>query len=569
MKTRRSLIAASLLGLLAAGCEAPAPSVTPSITPYEPIAEAPVAAIVAAQEAGSAADRIKADVDWLADDARAGREAGTAGYDAAASYVAQRLAAIGVAPGGDGGSWYQAVPMRAYTSVLEASRLSITGADGEKQTFTHLDDFTSFAYARTPNFEIVDAPAVFAGYGVYAPELGHDDFEGLDLTGKIVVYLTGAPNSFDSEVRAHFGSGSLTSTQASARGAIGTFPVMTLTSQKVSPWEDVIHDPTSISMTWIHPDGQPETSGPNLKGGALLNPEKAPMLFEGAPRALDDILAEADAEGGAPKGFDLAVTLSIAAGDTFEDIASPNVVGVIRGADPSLADEYVVMSAHLDHVGVNEDLVKEGKDGIYNGAMDNALGVAVLLQVAREITANPPARSVIILAVTAEEKGLLGADYYAHFPTVPIENIVANVNLDMPLMLHSFTDMIAFGAERSTLGPIVRAAAESAGLALSPDPLPEQGIFTRSDHYRFVEKGVPAVYLFPGFANGGGELFQDFFSKHYHEPSDESSLPILYDDVARFAAVNAEVVRKTADAPQRPAWNEGDFFGDLFATGTE
>ena len=171
----------------------------------------------------------------------------------------------------------------------------------------------------------------------------------------------------------------------------------------------------------------------------------------------------------------------------------------------------------------------------------------------------------IFLAVTAEEKGLLGADYFAHFPTAPAENIVANVNLDMPVMLHDFADVVAFGAERSTLGPMVREAVESAGLELSPDPFPELGIFTRSDHYRFVEKGIPSVYLFPGFANGGEEAFNGFMRDHYHKPSDEVTLPIRYDSAARFADVNYEISRAIADAPERPKWNKGDFFGDLFS----
>ena len=224
-----------------------------------------------------------------------------------------------------------------------------------------------------------------------------------------------------------------------------------------------------------------------------------------------------------------------------------------------------LLTAHLDHTGVNENLVAEGKDGIHNGALDNAMGVAVMLEAARELAANPPARSVIVLAVTAEEKGLLGADYYAHFPTVPIESIVANVNLDMPLLLYPFTDVVAFGAERSSLGPIVEAATAAAGVTLSPDPVPEQGVFTRSDHYRLVEKGVPAVFMVTGFANGGQESFQEFITTHYHKPSDDVNLPILYDQAARFADVNTEIAQAVANAPARPEWNEGDFFGELFA----
>ena len=319
-------------------------------------------------------------------------------------------------------------------------------------------------------------------------------------------------------------------------------------------------------MTWVGPDGTADISGPGLKGSAILHPDKVPLLFAGAAQSYADVLAQADAEGEAPSGFDLGVTVSMAGAVSQNDVISPNVAGVISGADPVLKDEYVVLTAHLDHTGINQRLVDEGKDGLNNGAMDNALGIATMLEVAsRLMEGAPPARSVIVLAVTAEEKGLLGADYFAHFPTVPKDKIVANVNLDMPIMLHSFSDVVAFGAEHSSLGPIATAAVAAAGLELSPDPFPQLGVFTRSDHYRFVEQGVPAVYLFPGFANGGEDKFNEFMAEHYHKPSDDLSLPILYDDAARFADVNYQIALDIAQSPVRPHWNEGDFFGELFA----
>lgn len=512
----------------------------------------------------SPAETIRADVAWLADDAREGREAGTRAYLEAAEYVAARMKAIGLEPAGDDG-WYQEVPLRAATPVLEAAVLSITNKDGETEKLTHLDDFRVFPSIDASAFA-VSAPAVFVGFGIFAPEAGHDDYAGLDVTGKIVVYFGGAPDSFESEQRAHYGSGSLKASEAAARGAVGTITLQTSASVKRRPWARFIANPKAVSMRWVGPDGRVNISGPGIKGRAVLNPAVSAKLFEGADKSYADVLAEADANGGAPKGFDLPVTVSMKGAVDLKDLKSPNVAGLIRGADPVLRNEYVVLTAHLDHIGVNQTLVAEGKDGINNGAMDNALGVATMLAVARRLKRGAPlARSVIILAVTGEEKGLLGAGYFAHFPTVPKDAIVANVNLDMPVMLHSFTDVVAFGAEHSTLGPITRAALEKAGVALSPDPFPEQGIFTRSDHYRFVQQGVPAVYLFPGFANGGEEKFNEFLENHYHKPSDDVSLPIRYDDVARFAELNYFIARDIANAPVRPRWNEGDFFGDLFA----
>ncbi|MEM9617091.1 MAG: M28 family metallopeptidase [Pseudomonadota bacterium] len=558
-KTASAALALSLSGACALQEIGPAADAANDTT-----AAAVTAAAVQSGLAPGAAARIEADVAYLADDAREGREAGTSGYEVAAAYVAERMAALGLTPGGDDG-WFQQVPLRAGVTRQDEVSLSVTGPDGETQVLNNLGDYRLYPSVSDPSFEIT-APAIFIGYGVHAPEAGHDDFAGLNLDGKVVVYFAGAPDSFESEQRAHYGSGSLTRKEAAKRGAIGAITLLTTSADKRSPWARRITNPQSASKTWVGPDGEADIAGSKIKGSAVMNINVSQVLFEGAPRSFEDVLAEADAEGGAPKGFDLAVTVSMKGALDIKDVTSPNVVGVIPGSDPALKDEYVVLTAHLDHVGVNERFQKEGKDGIHNGAMDNALGVATMLEAARRLVDEASlARSVIILAVTAEEDGLLGADYYAHFPTVPIESIVANVNLDMPLVLHSFTDVIAFGAERSGLGPIVATAAEEAGVKLSPDPIPEQGLFTRSDHYRFVEKGVPSVFLVVGFENGGEEKFQEFITTHYHKPTDDISLPILYEDAARFADVNYEIARAVANAPSRPIWNEGDFFGDLFA----
>lgn len=218
--------------------------------------------------------------------------------------------------------------------------------------------------------------------------------------------------------------------------------------------------------------------------------------------------------------------------------------------------------AHLDHLGV-KPTPEEDDDEIYNGAMDNASGVASLLESARMLASSPPKRSVIFIAVTAEEKGLNGSDYFARNPTVPTDNIVAVVNLDMPILNYPFADIVAFGAERSTLYSPVEQAAIAHELQFSPDPVPEQGLFTRSDHYMFVRQGVPAVYIKPGFANGGEEAQATFRGTHYHEPSDETAL-MDFDSLRRFTDVNADIARNIANMPERPVWNAGDFFGSTF-----
>jgi Zn-dependent M28 family amino/carboxypeptidase len=229
----------------------------------------------------------------------------------------------------------------------------------------------------------------------------------------------------------------------------------------------------------------------------------------------------------------------------------------------------VILSAHLDHIGISKPRPNDppNKDRINNGALDNASGIATMLEVARAFATAPdrPRRTLVFLASTAEEKGLLGADYYAHNPTVPLSSIVADVDLDMPLLLYPFTDVIAFGADHSTLGKVVADAAKPMGIALSPDPMPAENIFVRSDHYRFVQQGVPAVFLATGYANGGEAAWKAFFDKAYHQPADDMNQPIDWQAGARFAEVNYRITRALADADEAPRWYTGDYFGTLFA----
>jgi len=259
----------------------------------------------------------------------------------------------------------------------------------------------------------------------------------------------------------------------------------------------------------------------------------------------------------------LPMTVRAALKTEINRAMSANVAGVIEGSDPALKDEVVVLSAHLDHVGTCPEV--KG-DTLCNGAMDNAMGVASMIEVAhgfKHLKARPK-RSVLFLAVTAEEKGLVGADYFAQNPTFPKGNLVANVNLDMPLITYDFKDVVAFGAERSSIGPAVARAGATLGIALVPDPQPEQGLFTRSDHYRFVQQGIPAVFLVTGPGGEGAAAMAAFLETHYHQPSDDMKLPFKWGAAARFVALNLAIARELADMPARPSWNKGDFFGTLY-----
>jgi len=226
----------------------------------------------------------------------------------------------------------------------------------------------------------------------------------------------------------------------------------------------------------------------------------------------------------------------------------------------------VVVMGHLDHIGIKPGVTSG--DAINNGAMDNATGIATMLEAARAMAANPnrPKRPVLFVAVTGEEKGLLGADYLSRFPVVPAGGrVVAVVNLDMPILTYDFTDVVAFGAEHSTLGPIVAAATAKDGVALSPDPMPEEGLFTRSDHYRFVQQGVPSIFLVTGHAGPGAKAFSDFLKTHYHRVSDDLALPFNWNAAAKFSRINMLIATEIANAPETPKWYADSFFGKVFA----
>jgi len=531
-------------------------------TPAAPVFDH-AAAVADVRMLDEAAERIRADVAYLADDAMEGREAGKRGYDAAVDYVAARMDALGLSPG-NGESWFQEVALRTASSTPEASAMSIENANGDVATLTFLEDFKIFPSLEETTVSF-SAPAIFVGYGVHAPALGHDDFAGLDVEGKVVVRFAGAPEAFPSDARAHYGSSQTKAEYIASRGAIASVGLYTDVTEKLFPWRQVMRNPVATATSWVRPNGKADVSGSGLKGSISLNPDRAQLLFDGAPETYQALREELAQSGVSPRGFDLPVTITASGAATFEVAQSRNVIGVIEGADPALKNEALVITAHLDHVGI-DDGPRRGQDVINNGAMDNALGVAMLLETAKRfLEGPPPARTIVFVALTAEEKGLLGADQFAQFPTLGDEEVIANVNLDMPLMLHRFTDIVAFGGERSSLGPLIEKALADIDVKLSPDPMPEQGLFTRSDHYRFVEQGIPSVFLWPGFANGGEEVIGDFIANHYHNVSDDMSLPIRWKDAVRFTDVNYAIAREIADGETRPTWNEGDFFGELFA----
>lgn len=508
---------------------------------------------------------VRAHVEFLSDDLLEGRDTGSRGHEIAARYVATRFEAMGLKPAGEKDGWYQQVMLQKTTRTATPGTVSITGPAGTR-SWDHATDVLVALNAADPDYDI-SAPLVFVGYGLEDKAMGLDDYRGLDVKGKIVVVLSGFPKGMPSEAGAHLSSSK--SITADRHGAIGILSMQTLQAAKARPWARSVEFAGNPSFDWVGPNGRAFDESPGIHGTAQLNTPAVAAVFAGAPRTVAAILAEADKAGGKPRGFVLRTSARIRNFAETTRVSSPNVAAILPGSDPKLSDQYVVLSAHLDHIGISPARPgdKADTDRINNGALDNAAGIATMLEVARAAAAAPdrPRRSILFLASTGEEKGLLGADYFARHPTVPIARIVGNVDLDMPLLLYRFTDVIAFGADHSTLGPIVANAVAPMNVKLAPDPMPQEGIFTRSDHYMFVKQGVPAVFLATGYANGGAKAWDGFLNGNYHHPGDDMSQKIDWDSGARFAEANYRITRAMADADEKPMWYKGDYFGDLFA----
>ncbi|HEX8533163.1 MAG TPA: M28 family metallopeptidase [Allosphingosinicella sp.] len=512
-----------------------------------------------AQQTGTPAftgDAFRSHVAFLADDLLQGRNTGEPGYEIAARYVATRFQGLGLKPAGPNGSWYQQVPFVTYKLGETPARLTIGG-----RTFENGKEFVTGASSSEAN-QTIEAPAVFVGYGIDAPAQGFNDYAGLDVKGKVVVMLGGVPEGTASDIGAHFSRGK--ARMAEQRGAIGIVTIRTPADQERRPWSALTGGIHHSSMTWVGPDGRPFTDAPGIRFSATLDTPAAEALFAGSKTPLAAIFAQAGKKGAKPKGFALKQPLKLERQSVSQRTTSPNVIAMLPGSDPALANEYVLLMAHLDHVGVDPKL--EG-DKIHNGAMDNATGISTMLEAARAFveSGQRPRRPILFAAVTAEEKGLLGSQYLAKNPVVGGGKVVGVVNLDMPVLLYDFQDVIAFGAEHSTLGPIVERAGAQMGVKLSADPLPQENLFVRSDHYRFVQEGIPSVFLMTGFANGGEQKFTGFLKTNYHKPTDDLSQPIDWQAGAKFARINYLIAREIADSPEAPRWYADSFFGKTMA----
>jgi hypothetical protein len=492
------------------------------------------------------------DIRALAGDERRGRMTGTADYRAAAEYVAQRFKTEGLAPAGVSG-FFQPVQFRELRLDEGSSSVALV-RDGERTPLS-LGKEVLLSPAGDPSAQ-VDAGAVFVGYGISAPEAHYDDFAGLDLRGKVAVYLAGGPEAIKDPLRAHEESSSERWKAMKGAGAIGMAEILNPVGQEI-PWQRMADNRRKPALALA------DLSLRRDQGklvSIVINPQFADGLFAGSGHTMAEVLDAARSKQPLPR-FPLAVKIQAVTRVSEDALEAPNVVGQLTGSDPELRKQFVIVSAHLDHLGVGAPV---NGDSIYNGAMDNASGVAALIQIARDFrtSATKPRRSVLFLALTGEEEGLLGSWYFANRPTVPARDIVADINMDMFLPLFPLHDVQVQGLDESTLGDDIRTAARAEGVTAIADEQPDANRFIRSDQYSFVQKGVPALAFKFGYAKGSADekLFDTWVHTRYHAPSDDLEQPVDRDAAGKFCRVIFRLAARVADDPARPEWEPDSFF---------
>jgi len=513
---------------------------------------------------------LKAHIKFLSDDLLEGRGTGARGGDIAARYIASQLEASGLKGAAAGGSFFQPVSLVGVKADPN-TKLTISGRNNN-ETFKFADDFVAFTGAQTEDVD-VDADMVFVGYGINSPEQRWNDYKGdaNDYRGKILVMLVNdppatpeEPNLFGAKALTYYGRWTYKYEEGARRGAAGV--ILLHTDQSAGyPWSVV----RTSNGSWRFDIARtPNDTTPFLKFRSWVTDDAAHRLMKLAGQDLDALRTQAASRNFQPVKLGLKGKLNLKS--EVKRVAAPNVVGVLEGSDPKLKSEYVVYSAHWDHLGVGAPN-KDG-DTIYNGALDNASGVACVLAIADSLAKLPkalrPKRSSLFLFPTAEEQGLLGAEWYSKHPVVPLVKTAANVNLDSMNVLGPTHDFIPLGAERSSLKAVVEAVARERGLRVSADARPEQGSFFRSDHFPFAKVGVPSISLKEGDDYVGHtkewseEQFKAYNTAHYHQPSDEFRESWNFKGMIQEAEIAMAIGRRISDAPQMPKFNEGDEFAN-------
>ena len=511
-------------------------------------------------------DAIRGHMSFLADDLLEGRMPGTRGFAIGSKYMESQFMLLGLQPGVNDSSYIQPVPF--LQGWVEEEESSFTLVDGNREKkMEYGKQFTISPYFAAPA-SAVNAPLVFVGFGISAPEFKYDDYSNIDVKGKIVVYISGAPNQFPSSERAYYTTADAKYTEAIKRGAIGVISFsLPPANRPVVPQTGPVSRARPVVYKWQNKQGTAANSYEALKAVVAFNNAHADSLFVHAPVNLQQITALA-AEGKS-RSFPLNLSASIRVKTGTSTIQSSNVVGVIRGSDPKLKDECIVYTAHLDHLGIGRPV---NNDSIYNGAHDDASGNAILLEIAKAYRSlqSAPKRSIVFAIVTGEERGLLGSDYFINNLPLKRGKVVANLAIDMPFFFHPVLDIVPYGADHSSLGSQTEQAAAMLGLKISPDPFPEQVVFIRSDHYSFIKKGIPALFIKSGFMTVPQDTVDraksdvGWRSTIYHRPKDDMNQPFDFKAATTHVKVNFLIGYLTSNQPAAPTWNKGDFFGQKF-----
>jgi hypothetical protein len=508
--------------------------------------------LYAATDFKAEGDRWWSHIQYLASDEMKGRNTGSPEHLKAAHYVAAEFERSGLKPAGTNG-YLQPVKFDVKQIVEDQSSLTLV-RNGKKHPLVLGDDAT--LALRGDIQENTEAGAVFIGYGLQVPEKKYDDLAGLDLKGKIVVYLAGGPGSIPGPLKSHYQAAGERWKYLKAAGVVGIATIQNPKSMDI-PWSRARLARFMPAMSLADP-ALDETQG--LRLSVTINPEHADKFFAGSGHTIAEILADADSDKPLPR-FPLASSIAAHVQLKKSQVESQNVAGMLPGSDPKLKNEYVVMSGHLDHIGVGEPI---NGDSINNGAMDDASGVASILEISRMLHESNVKlkRSVIFLTVTGEEKGLLGSRYFNAHPTVSEKDIVADINLDMFLPLHSLHYIEVQGLAESTLGDEIRAVASAAGVEVQADKEPQRNLFIRSDQYNFIRQGIPALAFKFGYIPGSPEekLHKDWLKNRYHAPSDDLNQPVDKAAAAQFNDIILHLIERVANANARPQWKPDSFF---------
>jgi Zn-dependent M28 family amino/carboxypeptidase len=511
---------------------------------------------------------LRAHIKYLSDDQLEGRGTGAPGGELAAKYIAAQLEAMGLKGAGKDGSFFQPVSL---VGVKADPKTSLTiSAGGKSETFKFAEEFVAFTGAQAPEVD-VNAELVFVGYGIEAPEQRWNDYKGdaRDYRGKILVMMVNdppataeEPNLFGGRALTYYGRWTYKFEEAARRGAAGVILLHTDDSAGY-PWSVVRTSNGSWRFDIARGEGD---STPFLKMRSWMTNDSARRMMQLAGQNLDELRKQAASRDFQPVKLNLTASINIRS--ELKRVKAPNVVGILPGRDARLRDEYVVYSAHWDHLGIGEPN-KKG-DNIYNGAVDNASGVASVLAIAEALSRLPlnerPRRSSLFLFPTAEEQGLLGAEWYSRNPVVPLRKTAANVNLDSMNILGLTRDFVPLGAERSSLRAVVEMVAREREMTIAPDPRPEQGSFYRSDHFPFAKVGVPSISLKEGkdfighTKEWGEEQFKAYNTANYHQPSDEYSDNWNFKGMIQSAEIALAIGRRIADMQEMPRFNPDDEF---------